>query len=251
MASSRLVLPEPVGPWMRKSPSAESASTSTTTRSANGPNASISSRCTLTRRPPTRWRRPRRRRPGGRPGWPRRPRRAGPARRRWRRDRRARGPRKSQQTSTSVAVATRAAYGRSGTVAPCGSKRSSRVNGKRRRTWSIAPSGRCGSVRVTWHQAASAPRCAGSASSCSRVPRSTASGRSTGRLDVLDDRGARRRGRPAGCPCGASTRRTTSPRGSRCSARRVRPPGGRAGGPARCSRCRRRRRAARPTPRRR
>src|SRR6478672_6565924 len=39
MASSRLVLPEPVGPWMRKSPSAERASTSTTTRSANGPNA--------------------------------------------------------------------------------------------------------------------------------------------------------------------------------------------------------------------
>ena len=60
------------------------------------------------------------------------------------------------------------------------------------------------------------------------------------RLDVLDDRGARRRGRPAGCPCGASTRRTTSPRGSRCSARPVRPPGGRAGGPARCSRRRRR-----------
>ena len=54
MASSRLVLPDPVGPWMRNSPSADRASTSTTTRSANGPNASISSRWTLTRHPPTR-----------------------------------------------------------------------------------------------------------------------------------------------------------------------------------------------------
>ena len=38
-ASSRLVLPAPVGPWMRNSPSAASASTSTTTVPANGPNA--------------------------------------------------------------------------------------------------------------------------------------------------------------------------------------------------------------------
>ena len=96
------------------------------------------------------------------------------------------------------------------------------MSGKRRRTRSIAPSGRCGSVRVTWHQAASAPRWAGSASSSSSVPRSTASGRCDGRLDVLDHRGVRRRGRRAGCPCGGPTRRTTWPRGSRCSARRRR-----------------------------
>ena len=107
--------PTPVGPWMRKRPSADRASTSTTTRSGNGPNASISSRCTLMRRPPTprphrtRRRPPRRHRPGGRAGWPRRPRRAAPARRRWPRGRRGRAPRKSQHTSTSVAVATRAA----------------------------------------------------------------------------------------------------------------------------------------------
>ena len=249
MASSRLVLPAPVGPWMRKSPSAESASTSTTTRSANGPKASISSRCSLTRRPPPR-------RPDAlvvadlarRPGWPRRPRRAAPARRRWRRARRARGRGSRSRPRRRSAVATRAAYGRSGTGAPCGSKRSSRVCGNRRRTWSIAPSGRSGSVSVTWHQA----RLGGAVRGVGEQVVEGAAQHGAAAAGPVP-----RRARPPGCRRTRSTSqaalavrplaRTTSPRASRCSARPARPPGGRAGDRARRSRRRRTPRAARRT----
>ena len=124
--------------------------------------------------------------PAARPGWPRRPRRSAPARRRSPRDRRARGPgSRSTRRRRSSWRPGRHTVG-AGRWRPGGRTRSSRVCGKRRRTCSMAPSGRAGSVRVTWHHAASAARWAGSASSSSRLPRSTASGRCDGRLDVLD-----------------------------------------------------------------
>ncbi len=67
MASSRLVLPAPVGPCTRKIPPAPTVSRSTSTRPANGPNASTTNRCSLTRPPGPGPTRPRRRaRPGAR-----------------------------------------------------------------------------------------------------------------------------------------------------------------------------------------
>ena len=103
------------------------------------------------------------------------------------------------------------------------------------------PSGRCGSVRVTWHQAASAPRVRGVGEQLVEGAAQHGQRPLDRRLDVLDHRGAAGEVDQQAALGVRATRRTTSPRGSRCSARPVRPPGGRAGGPGRCSRRRRRR----------
>ena len=162
MASSRLVLPAPVGPWTRKSPSAESASTSTTTGSANGPKAvdlepvqphaaPARAGCAVGARGHALVVADLSGQPAGLDGLgeQRRARRRSAPRppRTW--------PRKSQQTSTSVAVRDPCGVGaQRRRRRPAGRNRSSRVCGNRRRSLLHRPQrAACASVSVTWHQA--------------------------------------------------------------------------------------------------
>ena len=157
--------------------------------------------------------------------------------------------RKSQQTSTSVAVATRAAYGRSGTA------RALRVEAQLEGVREAAAHLVHGAERaLRVGEGDLAPRALGAAVARGRraARRGCRAARraagATGASTCSTTGRCRRRGRRAGCPCGASPLGERHRDGGPAVADAGRrPPGGRGGGRARRSRRRRRPRAARRT----